>query len=805
MKKQTHKLLAVMLAVIMIFSAAPTVTYNTFAETEGIFQYTVNYGEATITGLTNTSYSGELIIPSTLGGYPVTAIGSLRYCAGITSIYIPASITYINDYDDDWMPGVSAFVGCTSLENITVDSNNTAYHSVDNCLIETRSNTLIAVCKNAVVPANGNYIMEGDPFLEVRFWNKTTVIIPEGISYVLDPFQKIPLNCDTLILPESLETIGVFFPTSRHIEKVYLGNSIKYVDGNSFCCTVSEVHYNGTPDEWKKITFEDFNNSLYKAKIFYICDDSGHNYTATNVIEPTCSYGGYTTYTCSRCGESYTSDYTAPSEHKCDNWTVTKNSTCQVEGTKIGVCKLCGEDLEETIPIFPHAYDAWRYETLPSCGDDGKIICTCLLCTDKKTITVDALGHEYSNAWTVDSEPTCTAAGYKSHHCIRCDATSDVTEIEATGHNYSDVVVSPTCTKGGYTSHVCTVCGSAYKTDILDAAGHAFTHFAAKDPTCTEAGWAEYDTCDVCGYTTYEEIDALGHDYQETENGYACSRCDAVIENGETEEHRFVKTIVKPTEQSDGYTQYICLDCGYYYRTDETHFESGSKFSVSNMVAGSGKKVVLTVSISDNPGIYSFTLGVDYDKNNMTLTGINNLNKLGGNLSLGNDKVLWLNNNGADSTFNGDAFQLVFDISAHATAQDYLISLSYEAGNIVNHQLTDVNFALESGVVSVEGFTAGDINGDGLCNNKDLVIMSEIFARNYTAYKKGKAHTENNRIKAFNLFGTVGINLLKDVDIVVLGVNVERAALDINNDGIINNYDLLTMMKYLRGEEIEIL
>ncbi|MBO4734649.1 MAG: leucine-rich repeat protein, partial [Clostridia bacterium] len=529
---------------------------------------------------------------------------------------------------------------------------------------------------------------------------------------------------------------------------------------------------------------------------------TGHNY-AEVITAPTCTLGGYTTHTCLNCGDIYVNDYTAPTGHRCDDWTVTKNATCSVEGQRVGSCKFCGTDMTEAIPTIAHAYDAWRYETLPSCDSSGKIICTCLLCGDKKTITVDALGHEYSAAWTVDSEPACTSAGQKSHHCIRCDAVSELTEIPATGHDYTSVTVTPTCTKDGYTQHVCTVCGNSYKTDTVSATGHTFTHFAAQSPTCTEIGWNEYDTCDICGYTTYEEIDALGHDYQETAGGYECSRCGAVIVNSQAE-HHFVKTIVKPTAEHDGYTQYTCTDCGYYYRTDETHFQTGAKLSVSSMVVGSGKKVILTVSISENPGIYSFTLGVNYDKDNMTLSDIVNLNRLGGSLSLGNDRVLWINNTGSNSTVNGDIFQLVFDVSAYAAAQDYLISLSYNAGNIANYQLENVNFALESGVISVEGFTAGDINGDGFCDNKDLIIVSEVFARNYTAYKKGKPHTEANRIKGFNLFGTAGINILRDVDIVVLGVSVERVALDINNDGTINNYDLLALMKYLRGEEIEI-
>lgn len=56
--------------------------------------------------------------------------------------------------------------------------------------------------------------------------------------------------------------------------------------------------------------------------------------------------------------------------------------------------------------------------------------------------TVDALGHDFSEEWTIDTEATLEAAGSKSHHCSRCDAKSDVTEIprlKDSAETFSDV------------------------------------------------------------------------------------------------------------------------------------------------------------------------------------------------------------------------------------------------------------------------------------------------------------------------------------------------------------------------------
>lgn len=70
------------------------------ALTEGNYTYTVTDGKATIIDF-NSSYSGVLSIPATLGGgYPVTSIGSGAFTGcttSFTSVTIPASVTLPSD------------------------------------------------------------------------------------------------------------------------------------------------------------------------------------------------------------------------------------------------------------------------------------------------------------------------------------------------------------------------------------------------------------------------------------------------------------------------------------------------------------------------------------------------------------------------------------------------------------------------------------------------------------------------------------------------------------------------------------
>ena len=75
----------------------------------------------------------------------------------------------------------------------------------------------------------------------------------------------------------------------------------------------------------------------------------GHDYKS-EVTAPTCAEMGYTTNTCSRCGDTNKSDYTEPAGHKPGDWIVDKEPTIDSEGSKHKECTVCGEKLE-TQPI----------------------------------------------------------------------------------------------------------------------------------------------------------------------------------------------------------------------------------------------------------------------------------------------------------------------------------------------------------------------------------------------------------------------------------------------------------------------
>ena len=64
-----------------------------------------------------------------------------------------------------------------------------------------------------------------------------------------------------------------------------------------------------------------------------------------------------------------------------------------------------------------------------TCTDNGLKVYTCKVCGETKKEDIKALGHSYSEEWTVDKEATTTEEGSKSHHCTVCGDKKDITVI----------------------------------------------------------------------------------------------------------------------------------------------------------------------------------------------------------------------------------------------------------------------------------------------------------------------------------------------------------------------------------------
>ena len=173
-------------------------------------------------------------------------------------------------------------------------------------------------------------------------------------------------------------------------------------------------------------------------------------------------------------------------DHSWDTGVITVDATCTEEGVKVYTCENCGDTVEEYLP---------------------------------------ALGHDFSEEWTVDKEPTFAEEGSESRHCTRCDEVTDVKAIpvltftdvdEATPHTDEVMWLAKTGVSKGWTEIDGTRTFRPY-VDVARCDMAAFLQRLASrqglsDASAWEPGEADWTFADIdAGSPHAEEVLWLAH------------------------------------------------------------------------------------------------------------------------------------------------------------------------------------------------------------------------------------------------------------------------------------------------------
>ena len=268
------------------------------------FAYTVTGDEATITGYTGSAKN--IVIPSELGGKPVTAIADKAFegYKNIVNIYIPKTVKAIGE--DAFQNATSNLIRFICYEgtenewaNIAIQKGNeelnprefddVAWFRLYECnlsgdMVYQASDDAATLVRyfgsdsKVDIPAE----LSGKPVTEIGEWafaycsSLTEVTIPEGVTSIRAFAFRSCSSLTKAIIPEGVTSIGKgAFLSCRSLTEVTIPKSVTSIGELAFygCEALATVYYGGTQKDWdalKKNIGED-NTPLLNANI--ICKE----------------------------------------------------------------------------------------------------------------------------------------------------------------------------------------------------------------------------------------------------------------------------------------------------------------------------------------------------------------------------------------------------------------------------------------------------------------------------------------------------------------------------------------------------